>query len=1033
MKLRRLHVMNFAAIRQADIEFGPGLNVLYGPNDLGKSTLVDAIRLALLLPHSSTSCDQYVGWTGGREPIVELTFETEPQRIWRVRKEFGKNGSSLLQESKNGRDFDDVERARKVDGKLREILRWGIPEPGGSGGGKGLPTSFLATALLSTQADVTGLLDDSLADDPTASGKEQIAAALQAIAQDPLFVALLKSAQARRDEAYTDKGAKKTAKGSVFKAVAERVRETRDEKERLQRVVTDSESAEQLLRGLIEKREQRREALAVAKERATILERFAMQAADRAAAEDLIRLAQEDVQRIRKIGMDVEDAERKTKELLAKEDEARQEIVVAQRQQVDAETALESAEEATRAEGPDSGVTETVLRQQLELRKAVAEQAAASAQQRIDLALGVQKLVHAAAEAEREHREQEAKARSAQESLSQAASKEKSAKDELSRCDLLERGLDVRLCDKQLADVRSSVEKHAVIQARLDASLEEWAALVGRRAAVTVPTLGGVTPMRRLANELAAARGALDVGFVVTVSPTHPLDVRIRKDETAAESISTERPIEIEAAAQVELDIADIATVRVRGGRRDAQDKARALEDRWTREVVPHLAAAGVTDLDGLDMKMSEAQELDTAIKAKETELDSLRGQISTLTGAVEALRQASDRVETCRTALGDVAIETLAADLDALGGDPIAGLRKRRLELSKRVETARASVAEAVKADTVAQERTVNLRSVLDAAISRRDVALRSFPEGLDAALTTAQAELAGVVVEKQSVANEFASLEGTIATRTKHIDDSLKEARVKVENARIAVESALGKLTAAIASHAEHGGRLAELRRQREAEDLVASETKLREATERLAALPIPERSVTRDEVNAARNVEGGLWLELETNEREIQRAHGALEQVGGAVARERLRDATEAFELAERQERETEADYEAWKLLLDQMKEADSAQASNLGQALAPAIAGRFQMLTQRRYDAVKLSAQLGTEGVVVGGAARSASRLPTSRFPTFFRMLADTESCRRRGIPGLRARRTPRLRRPSVQATSKKAFFAFDVED
>ena len=166
-----------------------------------------------------------------------------------------------------------------------------------------------------------------------------------------------------------------------------------------------------------------------------------------------------------------------------------------------------------------------------------------------------------------------------------------------------------------------AVEKHAVIQARLAASLKERAALVGRRAAVTVPTLGGVTPMRRLANELAAARGALDVGFVVTVSPTHPLDVRIRKDETAAESISTERPIEIEAAAQVELDIADIATVRVRGGRRDAQDKARALEDRWTREVVPHLAAAGVTDLDGLDMKMSEAQELDAAIKAKETEL----------------------------------------------------------------------------------------------------------------------------------------------------------------------------------------------------------------------------------------------------------------------------------------------------------------------------------------------------------------------------------------------------------------------------
>ena len=93
MKLHRLRVENFAAIGEADIEFGPGLNVLYGPNDLGKSTLADAIRLALLLPHTSTHIDPYVPWTGGQDPVVELTFETEAQRIWRVRKEFRKGGS----------------------------------------------------------------------------------------------------------------------------------------------------------------------------------------------------------------------------------------------------------------------------------------------------------------------------------------------------------------------------------------------------------------------------------------------------------------------------------------------------------------------------------------------------------------------------------------------------------------------------------------------------------------------------------------------------------------------------------------------------------------------------------------------------------------------------------------------------------------------------------------------------------------------------------------------------------------------------
>src|SRR6516165_7567061 len=238
MRFHHLQVVNFGSIRKLEVEFGPGLNVLYGPNDLGKSTVVAAIRLGLLLPHTSTHCDQYVGWTSDDDPIVELTFETETQRIWRVRKQFGKGGSSLLQESRNGHDFDNMEHGRRVDGKLREILKWGIPEPGGTGGAKGLPTSFLATALLSTQADVTALLQESLQDDPTGSGKEQIAAALQAVAQDPLFVALLRETQARRDEAYTDKGAKKTAKGSVFKVAAERLNEARDEKERLQRIVT---------------------------------------------------------------------------------------------------------------------------------------------------------------------------------------------------------------------------------------------------------------------------------------------------------------------------------------------------------------------------------------------------------------------------------------------------------------------------------------------------------------------------------------------------------------------------------------------------------------------------------------------------------------------------------------------------------------------------------------------------------------------------------------------------------------------------
>src|SRR5262249_14926919 len=46
---------------------------------------------------------------------------------------------------------------------------------------------------------------------------------------------------------------------------------------------------------------------------------------------------------------------------------------------------------------------------------------------------------------------------------------------------------------------------------------------------------------------------------------------------------------------------------------------------------------------------------------------------------------------------------------------------------------------------------------------------------------------------------------------------------------------------------------------------------------------------------------------------------------------------------------------------------------------GQVLAPAIAGKFETLTQKRYDRVQLTAQLGTEGVLVAGAIRATNRL------------------------------------------------------
>ena len=268
---------------------------------------------------------------------------------------------------------------------------------------------------------------------------------------------------------------------------AERLNETRDEKEKLQRIVADSEGAERQLRDLTDRRAQKQETLAVATDRVAKLEALASQAACRSVAAEQVRLAQEDVLRIQRIGTEVEAAEREVAELVGKIEEAEQALKVARGRQVEADAALEAAEEAARAEGSDPGVTDTVVRQQLELRKSAADQAAREAQQRIDAALAAQKLVEAVAAAERELQDQQAKADSALESASKATATAKTADDELQRCDLLERALDVHAADKQVKDAQAAVDNEAALRTRLEAVSGERAELAGQRAAITVP------------------------------------------------------------------------------------------------------------------------------------------------------------------------------------------------------------------------------------------------------------------------------------------------------------------------------------------------------------------------------------------------------------------------------------------------------------------------------------------------------------------------------------------------------------------
>jgi hypothetical protein len=231
MRLLSLRVQHFRCIEKAKIDFASGLNLLHGPNDLGKSSLVLAIRAALLLQSTAKEHEEFVSWHGTGEPLVELVFESEPQRIWRLRKTFG-SASSYLEFSKDGVDFADPVRGRDVDGKLSEILKWGVAPPGGKGRPKGMPTSFMATVLLPDQDDVCAIFNQALDVDSDESGKRQLITALQAMAENPLFRSVLARVQERVDEAFNSSGGKKRGKNSPWVKWSEEIQRKQDYSEK---------------------------------------------------------------------------------------------------------------------------------------------------------------------------------------------------------------------------------------------------------------------------------------------------------------------------------------------------------------------------------------------------------------------------------------------------------------------------------------------------------------------------------------------------------------------------------------------------------------------------------------------------------------------------------------------------------------------------------------------------------------------------------------------------------------------------------
>ena len=979
MRFVRLVVDRFQGIEHAEVEFGEGLNVLYGPNDIGKSTLAAAMRAVLLLPTGSAEALEYVSWQGDHTPEVQLTFRDVKGIYHRVTKSFGvgARGSARLERSRDGSVFDTDATGRQVEEKLRSLLEWGIPAPGGkSGGKKGLPDAFLSRALLSEQAEVDAILSDSFENDPAESGRLRLSTALQAFAHDPRFKKVLDQAQAKVDDLFTPTGQRKRGKGSPFLAAAEEVKSLQNRLQALQQEKKESELAEARVGTLLtqvrdarDRKEADEEVLREVEERLRMAEARAQAAAE----VDLAAAALQSIDDQRAL---VERKEDEVTELGRRLGELDRVLQDADRQLGKAVDDLAASKEALQREtGDEATLTRALRRTQVE--KAIAEldtkrTELQAVKRDAEVAARCSKEV-TTLEAERHLRDQECVKGVAKSSAALAAIAE--ATRELQRLDDLQAYSRWTAAQKALDDALSAATDVQQLDADSAAIEAEVARLRAEAAAITVATVEEVRTLEELEQHLAVAEAALGGGLSVSIRAAPGIAVRLRADGQPA--VVTGAGETVEAARTVELSVPDVVDVHVLAGDANARRGADELRRRWNDEAIPMLERGGVGSVRELRTARDTVDELIRTADARAKDHERIEGELG-------LKRATAAPLEDLRTRAAELESALAGRDRSVLAGLH-AGL-KRGWE--SEVEKTRGVIEQRRRQ---ANEDLLEARTTcghLDGEIAQLDANLTKARDALDEAtrkVPDPARQLLAIEAQETDLKEARDRLQSDLANLDQGGNEAAQLARQRVEEKQAAVDAATHARAAAHQDVEDQRSALDRARGEhsalKAAADHLPRETAAKELNAKRAALdalPTPP-GATVEERDALRNRLESLKRELESKRDDLSKAEGALAHVGGAVVAERCNEVQSALGDATDRQRVLETDAQAWRLLQEVLHESESAGMKHLGRVLAEDVGRRFQDLTGGRYGTLDLGPNVETLAVQAQGAARSVSAL------------------------------------------------------
>ena len=992
MRLIKIVIEAFQCIEKAEIELGPGLNILYGPNDHGKSTLASAIRAGLLLPHSSTAKEDHISWHTGDSPKVSLTFLTEEQRYWRVSKNFGKTGSSSLDQSKDGATFSKDCDGRQVDDKVRQLLAWGIPKPGGTGSAKGLPDSFLTTVLLAAQADVPGILGRGLETDKEDSGRARLNQALQSLAQDPIFKKILDKAKQKTTQAFAPSGKLSRAKNSPLAQITEHIQKLKDELAALDRKIKETDAAEQILSHLQEESSKLEAALHLQQER------LAKTQNDYANSQAQVQLQESLSQARQKLENIQAELNVVAQEALAQKDreqqlaQLRNERTKLQAQDAELTQALQTAKKQLEAATSDQGAQQLELRrQQLQNERLITEQNLIKLRTELQQAEAAQTLADEASQAAKDLSK-------LQEQVQQLKAEEASLQLQLDRT------LQDELRLRQLRDFAALREARAQLveaeQSAQQAELSGVAAVDQRQkadgleaavAALNLPQVQELKSLEKLARELEKAEDRLGGGLSLAFQPLREMELQISADGEASQDHSGQALIQREAQRSLKLTVAGLFEATISAGEASARQAVEELRQRWAEVGQPVLTRTGRPDITSLLEANQEAEVRLADAKQLRQQADHQEQVAREHQARAERLPELRDRVSQREEGLKDCDEAALTQMLEPLGKGWETELSNQSAKAEKTKQTLSADLQQSQQKLNALLGRLEGDQASHLKSQERATAALAAYPDGTAALLETAPGKIAAHEVSLQQLDAQLSSLLNQASSEVAEAEMAI----AKVSGALEALATQRAKLEQEfepLAQQVAGGAATLELRQKQtqgldlEGAKTIASELEARVAQNQCTVVTSADVEQASQAVKTAQEL-------IQDKEREINQARGRMSNVGGSVVRDQKTDLDRALSRAIDREHEIQVEYSAWKLLVDTLREVENTHGAHLGKALSGPLSTRLAELSSGRYAQLEIDPHLKGQGLQAAGANRpfeSLSEGTKDQVATLFRL-------------------------------------------